>query len=44
MFEQMFKNMDNILHKNAGGSREFDSLEKTFIMLFFKGFKDLKNA
>jgi len=30
MFEQTFKNIDNVLHKDAGSDSELDSLEASF--------------
>ncbi len=37
MFEQTFKNIDDILHKDAGCSSELDYVEQTF----FGPFDDL---
>jgi len=34
MFEQAFKNIDDILHKDAGCSSELDYTEQTSWMLF----------
>ncbi|MBF8275531.1 MAG: hsdM 1 [Candidatus Brocadiaceae bacterium] len=36
MFEQTFKNIDDILHKDAGYSSELDYVEQTSWMLFLK--------
>ncbi|MFT6915607.1 MAG: type I restriction enzyme M protein [Motiliproteus sp.] len=36
MFEQAFKNIDDILHKDAGASSEPDYTEQSIWMLFFK--------
>jgi len=36
MFEQTFKNIDDILHKDAGCSSELDYTEQTSWMLFLK--------
>ncbi len=30
MFEQIFKNIDNILHKDEGGGSELDYVEQTY--------------
>lgn len=35
MFEQTFKNIDDILHKDAGCSSELDYVEQTSWVLFF---------
>ena len=42
MFEKTFKNMDNILHKDAGCSSELDYTEQTSWMLFLKYLDDLE--
>ncbi len=47
MFEQIFKNIDDILHKDAGCSSELDYVEQTSWILFLKYLDDLeqdKNA
>ena len=36
MFEQAFKNIDDILHKDAGSSSELDYTEQTSWLLFLK--------
>lgn len=36
MFEQTFKNVDDILHKGAGCSSELDYVEQTSWVLFLK--------
>src|SRR5450759_1325779 len=36
MFEQTFKNIDDILHKDAGCSSELDYTEQTSWLLFLK--------
>lgn len=36
MFEQAFKNIDDILHKEAGCSSELDYTEQTSWLLFLK--------
>ncbi len=36
MFEQTFKNIDDILHKDAGCSSELDYVEQTSWVLFLK--------
>ncbi len=36
MFEQTFKNIDDILHKDAGCSSELDYVEQTSLDLIFK--------
>ncbi len=42
MFEQTFKNIDDILHKDAGCSSELDYVEQTSWMLFLKYLDDLE--
>lgn len=42
MFEQAFKNIDDILHKDAGCSSELDYTEQTSWMLFLKYLDDLE--
>lgn len=42
MFEQSFKNIDNILHKDAGCSSELDYIEQTSWILFLKYLDDLE--
>lgn len=44
MFEQTFKNIDDILHKDAGCSSELDYTEQTSWMLFLKYLDDLERA
>ncbi|MCX6262765.1 MAG: type I restriction-modification system subunit M N-terminal domain-containing protein, partial [Bacteroidia bacterium] len=41
MFEQAFKNIDDILHKDAGCSSELDYVEQTSWILFLKYLDDL---
>ncbi|MFH1386771.1 MAG: class I SAM-dependent DNA methyltransferase [bacterium] len=42
MFEQSFKNIDNILRKDAGASSELDYIEQTSWILFLKYLDDLE--
>ena len=42
MFEQTFKNIDDILHKDSGCSSELDYTEQTSWMLFLKYLDDLE--
>jgi type I restriction enzyme M protein len=42
MFEQSFKNIDNILRKDAGASSELDYVEQTSWVLFLKYLDDLE--
>lgn len=42
MFEQTFKNIDNILHKDAGCSSELDYVEQTSWVLFLKYLDDFE--
>ena len=42
MFEQTFKNIDNVLHKDAGCGSELDYTEQTSWMLFLKYLDDLE--
>ena len=42
MFEQTFKNIDDILHKDAGCSSELDYVEQTSWMLFLKYLDDFE--
>lgn len=42
MFEQTFKNIDDILHKDAGCSNELDYVEQTSWVLFLKYLDDLE--
>jgi type I restriction enzyme M protein len=42
MFEQTFKNIDNILHKDAGCGSELDYVEQTSWVLFLKYLDDLE--
>jgi len=44
MFEQTFKNIDDILHKDAGCSSELDYTEQTSWMLFLKYLEDLEHT
>lgn len=43
MFEQTFKNIDDILHKDAGCGSELDYVEQTSWVLFLKYLADLEN-
>lgn len=42
MFEQTFKNIDDILHKDAGCSSELDFVEQTSWVLFLKYLDDFE--
>ena len=42
MFEQTFKNIDDILHKDAGCGSEFDYVEQTSWILFLKYLDDFE--
>lgn len=42
MFEQTFKNIDDILHKDAGCNSELDFVEQTSWILFLKCLDDLE--
>jgi type I restriction enzyme M protein len=42
MFEQTFKNIDDILHKDAGCGRELDYVEQTSWVLFLKYLDDFE--
>jgi type I restriction enzyme M protein len=42
MFEQTFKNIDDILHKDAGCGNELDYVEQTSWVLFLKYLDDLE--
>lgn len=42
MFEQAFKNIDDILHKDAGCSSELDYVEQTSWVLFLKYLEDFE--
>ena len=42
MFEQSFKNIDDILHKDAGCGSELDYVEQTSWVLFLKYLDDLE--
>jgi type I restriction enzyme M protein len=43
MFEQTFRNIDDILHKDAGCSSELDYVEQTSWILFLKYLDDLEH-
>ena len=43
MFEQTFKNIDDILHKDAGCGSELDYVEQTSWVLFLKYLDDLSS-
>ncbi len=42
MFEQAFKNIDDIMHKDAGASTELDYVEQTSWLLFLKYLEELE--
>jgi type I restriction enzyme M protein len=42
MFEQTFKSIDDILHKDAGYGSELDYVEQTSWVLFLKYLEDLE--
>lgn len=42
MFEQIFKNVDDILHKDAGCGSELDYIEQTSWIIFLKYLEDLE--
>src|ERR1700676_2040680 len=42
MFEQAFKNIDDVLHKEAGCTTELDYTEQTSWLLFLKYLDDLE--
>ena len=42
MFEQTFKNIDDILHKDAGCGSELDYVEQTSWVLFLKYLDDFE--
>ena len=42
MFEQTFKNIDDVLWKEAGCNSELDYTEQTSWLLFLKHFDDLE--
>ena len=42
MFENTFKNVDDILHKDAGCSSELDYVEQTSWIIFLKYLDDLE--
>jgi type I restriction enzyme M protein len=44
MFEQTFKNIDDVLWKEAGCATELDYAEQTSWMLFLKYLDDLEKA
>ena len=44
MFEQTFKNIDDILHKDAGCGSELDYVEQTSWILFLKYLDDLEKV
>ena len=44
MFEQTFKNIDDILHKDAGCGSELDYVEQTSWILFLKYLDDLETV
>lgn len=44
MFEQCFKNIDDILRKDAGASNQLDYVEQTSWLLFLKYLEDLEES
>ena len=44
MFENTFKNIDDILHKDAGCSSELDYVEQSSWVLFLKYIDDLESS
>ena len=44
MFENTFKNVDDILHKDAGCSSELDYVEQSSWVLFLKYLEDLEKS
>ena len=44
MFEQSFKNIDDILHRDAGCATELDYIEQTSWILFLKYLDDLEET
>jgi type I restriction enzyme M protein len=44
MFEQTFKNIDDVLWKDAGCASELDYTEQTSLMLFLKYLDDLERG
>ena len=42
MFEQIFKNIDDVLHKDAGCGSELDYVEQSSWVLFLKYLDDLE--
>jgi len=42
MFEQAFRNIDDILHRDAGCATELDYIEQTSWILFLKYLDDLE--
>ncbi len=44
MFEQHFKNIDNILHTDSGSATELDYVEQTSWVLFLKYLDDLEET
>jgi type I restriction enzyme M protein len=44
MFEQTFKNIDDILHKDAGCGSELDYVEQTSWILFLKYLDDFEKV
>ena len=44
MFENTFKNIDDILHKDAGCGSELDYVEQSSWVLFLKYIDDLESA
>ncbi len=44
MFEQSFKNIDDVLHRDAGSATELDYIEQTSWILFLKYLDDLEQT
>ena len=44
MFEQVFKNIDDILHKDAGCGSELDYVEQSSWILFLKYLDDMESS
>jgi len=42
MFEQSFKNIDDVLHRDAGVGTELDYIEQTSWILFLKYLNDFE--
>jgi len=44
MFEQAFKNIDDIIHKDAGCGSKLDFMEQTSLILFLRYLDDLEKV